>query len=156
MSLDMQIHHGAVASLGQRSFSETHVIYDSMTLEGGKRIGKFATTAALDQKLAEAVRDGESVELHMFAKPHRGEHGGLLAIGRPGGVLYASEIPALPAITRTLLFLAFVFGVVTIPFFGAGFLVLYAWWRVRGLVSIPAELRAYVLALKGARLLPSS
>jgi len=148
MKLDVIIRRGVVESLGSRSATPARILYDSISMSDGQRVSWVGVSDAMDHKLNAAVKAGKEVELHVVKAPGA-EHAGLVAMREAGGQLFAESV-AIPAGFKIAPLLIGLFGVVTIPFFGVGLILIFIAWRLSKKLAPLKAIASYAEKLPGA------
>lgn len=151
MALDIKIYSGVVANWTVAHFA-TYASYSLIEFEGGKKIGDIRVAEGLNDVLEPALRGGQPLKLHVVM-PVEGPIVTLIAFEQAGGEIFATDVPPLPAMLALAPRLALIFGILLIPAFGLGILLLGAWSTMRNRVRPLIELREYVQRLPHAKLL---
>jgi len=153
MTLDVKIYSGAA-----RTWNVVHsadkAIYSSIEFEGGKKIGDLQITPELNEMFEPALRQGQELNLHVV-KPLQEGPATIIAFEEPEGKIFATDVPPLPLLLSLAPRLALVVGVLLIPAFGLGILILGAWSTMRSRIRPLVELREYVQRLPRAILVKS-
>ncbi|MFC5548215.1 hypothetical protein [Massilia aerilata] len=153
MALDIKIYSGVAKNWNAAHFG-THVAYSLIEFEGGKKIGEMRATERLNDVLEPALRSGQALKLHV-AMPVEGSILTLIAFEQADGVTFAEDVPPLPAMLALAPRLALIFGILLLPAFGLGILLLGAWSSMRSRIRPLIELREYVQRLPRATLVKS-
>lgn len=150
MAIEVKIYTGVVAKWSSAQLA-THVAYSVVEFESGKRVGDFKVAEGLSDIFEAALEKGRPLSLHIV-KPIHSVPSALLAVGEPGGELFATDVPPLPGIMTMMMKLCLVFGILFIPVFGIGFIIIGKWIGLRGQMRPLIELREYVRRLPNATL----
>lgn len=153
MALDIKIYNGVATNWNAVHFG-THVTYSSIEFEGGKKIGDIRVTEGLNDMLDPALRIGGPLKLHVVM-PAQGQIVTLIAFEQAGGETFALDVPPLPVMFALAPRLALIFGILLLPAFGLGILLLGAWSSMRSRIRPLVELREYVQRLPRATLVKS-
>lgn len=150
MALDLKIHSGVVRNWSV-VHSGTHVTYNLIEFEGGKKLVDVRAEPALSEILEPALKRGEPLNLHV-ANPVPNMPAALIAFEEQGRGIFATDVPPLPVLLSLGPRLALIFGILLIPAFGLGILILGAWSTMRNNIRPLVELREYVQSLPRATL----
>lgn len=150
MALDVKIYSGVVQTWNV-VHSTTHVTYTRIEFDGGKYIGEIRATEALSDIFETALRRGEALKLHVVMPLESGP-ATLIAFEQPEGVMFATDVPPLPFLFQFAPRIALIIGILLIPAFGIGIVVLGVWANMRRQVRPMVELRDYVRRLPRATL----
>lgn len=153
MALDIKIYSGVATHWNAVHFG-THITYSVIEFEGGKTIGEIRVTEGLNDMLDTALRSGLPLKLHVVM-PAQGPIVTLIAFEQPGGETFAADVPPLPVMLALAPRLALIFGILLLPAFGLGILLLGAWSSMRSRIRPLIELREYVQRLPRATLVKS-
>lgn len=153
MALDLKIHSGVIRNWNVVHFG-SYVTYTHIELEGGRRLFDVRADPALNEILELAFKRGAPLNLHV-AKPISNMPDALIAFEEPGRGIFATDIPPLPMLVSIASRLALISGILLIPAFGLGILILGAWSTMRSNNRPMVELREYVQSLPKATLVQS-
>lgn len=153
MALDIKIYSGVVSKWNV-VHSATDVTYTLIEFEGGKKIGDVRVIEELNDIFEAALRNGKPLDLHVVMPIHD-VPSTLIAFGEQGGELFATDVPPLPFLFWFAPRLALIVGILLIPAFGFGILILGAWSTMRRRIRPLVELREYVQRLPRATLVKS-
>lgn len=148
--MGIKIYDGVVESLGQKWSKGCYFEYSSLTMAGGVRVKRrFLVTEEMDDILLEVLQSGERVKLHMKIMTQETASGGLLALERANGILYALNPPIIPRALKLWMAIVFVFSLATLAI-GVGFITLWGWWMVKKQFASTYELHDHLKSLQGA------
>lgn len=148
MAIDIKIYNGVVEKWNVAHFA-THVIYTLIEFDGGKKIGDVRVMGELNDLFEPALRAGKPLNIHV-AMPIQQMPSTLVAFGEQEGQLFAADVPRLPFLFRFAPRLALIVGILLIPAFGIGVLVLGVWSSMRSRIRPMVEMREYVQKLPSA------
>ena len=135
----------SVIAIGANNFGKS---YSYVEFQDGQMITNLISISGLDGKLADELGADGDVELSVF---DNGKQKILAAIKSSSGRLYATNgLKEDSIILKTTPLVVGVLGILLIPLFGVGFVLLYFSWKLYKQNSGMSNIRKYVQNLSGA------
>jgi hypothetical protein len=129
--------------------------YSYIDFDDGYMLKEVEVGHVLNSKLTGSLNDSSPLELHIIQSNLR-KVSGIVAIRGVDGRLFAQDVPDLPLIAAIFPILMLGAGVVLLPVFGIGLIVLWFGWKARKAFKAVDQMRNYVRSLPGVILLGPS